>query len=177
MQQAYGSVSALAIGMVWAALVALVVWQLPILVDQVDSRGASLEHLDDWASVRLPLGGGDMAGTSLRIEVREATTLGQEGFVAFDATEDGLQTFLTQSGFAEMVPECAPGSYGWPVAAPAWWPTSQPTVPCAHDMTAQGVVRTVIVERPDRASGSGESAVWPLRIYVYAYEWDSAAAR
>jgi len=170
MQQAYGSVSVLAIIVVWAILVALAVWQLPVLVDQVDSRDANLELLDNWASVRLPSGGSDVSGTSLQVEVREMASLGQEGFVMFDVTEGGLKAFLARSGFAELMPECAPSTYGWPVAAPEWWPTPQPTASCAHDMTAQGVVRTVIVERRDRALGSGESAVWPLRIYVYVYE-------
>jgi hypothetical protein len=177
MQQAYGSASVLAIVVVWAILVALAVWQLPVLVDQVDSRDVNLEHLDNWASVELPLGGTDVTGASLQVEVRETTSLGQEGFVVFDVTEGGLEAFLAKSGFTELAGECTPGTYGWPVAAPEWWPTSQPTAPCAHDMTVQGVVRTVIAERRDRDSGSGGSAVWPLHIYVYVYEWDSAAAR
>jgi len=175
MQQAYSSLSVFVVVVVWAALVALAVWQLPLLVDEVDNRDASLEQLDSWASVRLPLGGSDLAGTSLQVEVRETASLGREGFLVFDVTEDGLEGFLAKSGFTELVPECRPGTYGWPVAAPEWWPASQPTASCARDMTAQGVVRTVIVERREPTLGSGGSALWSLRIYVYVYEWDSAS--
>lgn len=160
----------IAVVAVLVGLAGLAAWYLPQVVQQVEDRNETLERIEAWGSVRVP---GErpagVPGFSLHTEMMESTEIGLEGFLVFEADDTGLQAFVDRSGFRTLV-ECAPGAYDWPVTTPDWWlQVVPPRAPCVQDVTAEGVVRTVVVIE-DTGEDERAGTLWPLTVYLYLHE-------